>query len=146
MREGLAGRLGATRSRPCGLAGLSAALAGRGEYTAALAAAGEGLESEERTGQRPWGAELHRLAGIALWGLNRLEEAQNAFEEALRVARRQQAKSYELRTATSLAGLRRDQGRRTEARDLLAPIYGWFSEGFNTTDLKEAKALLEELG
>ena len=146
MREGLAGRLGATRSRPCGLAGLAAALAGRGEYTAALAAAGEGLESEERTGQRRWGAELHRLAGIALWGLNRLEEAQNAFEEALRVARRQQAKSYELRTATSLAGLRRDQGRRTEARDLLAPIYGWFSEGFNTTDLKEAKALLEELG
>jgi len=146
LREGLAGRLGATRSRPCGLAGLAAALAGRGEYTAALAAAGEGLESEERTGQRRWGAELHRLAGIALWGLNRLEEAQNAFEEALRVARRQQAKSYELRTATSLAGLRRDQGRRTEARDLLAPIYGWFSEGFNTTDLKEAKALLEELG
>ena len=145
MREGLAGRLGATRSRPCGLAGLAAALAGRGEYTAALAAAGEGLESEERTGQRPWGAELHRLAGIALWGLNRLEEAQNALEEALRVARKQQAKAYELRAATNLAQLWGEQGRRAEARDLLAPIYGWFTEGFDTPDLKEAKALLDEL-
>ena len=125
---------------------MAAALAGRGEYTAALAAAGEGLESEERTGQRRWGAELHRLAGIAVLALNRLEEAQNEFEEALRIARTQQAKSYELRASMSLARLWGDQGRRAEARDLLAPVYGWFTEGFDTPDLKEAKALLDELG
>jgi len=145
LREGLAGRLGATRSRPYGLAGLAEALAGQGEYTAALAAARDGLESEESTGQRRWGAELHRLEGIALFGLNRLEEAEIAFHEALRVARNQQAKSYELRAATSLARLWGEQGRRAEARELLAPVYGWFTEGFNTVDLKEAKGLLDEL-
>ena len=69
-----------------------------------------------------------------------------ALEEALSVARRQQAKSYELRAAASLAPLWGDQGRRVEARDLLAPVYGWFIEGFDTPDLKEAKALLDELG
>lgn len=89
--------------------------------------------------------ELHRVKGIALVGLNRLEEAQTAFEEALRIARRQQAKSYELRAATSLARLWGEQGRRTAARDLLAPVYGWFTEGFETADLKPAKALLAEL-
>jgi len=145
LREGLAGRLGATRSRPYGLAGLAEALAGQGEYTAALAAARDGLESEESTGQRRWGAELHRLEGIALFGLNRLEEAEIAFHEALRVARNQQAKSYELRAATSLARLWGEQGRRAEARELLAPVYGWFTEGFNTADLKDAAKLLAEL-
>ena len=67
------------------------------------------------------------------------------FERALTVARAQQAKSWELRTAMSMARLWRDQGKRDEARDLLAPVYGWFTEGFDTLDLKEAKALLEEL-
>jgi class 3 adenylate cyclase/tetratricopeptide (TPR) repeat protein len=143
LREGLASRLGAVRSRPYGLAGLAGALAGQGKHDAALAAAREGLESEERTGQRRWEAELHRLEGIALVGLNRLDEGQRALEEALRVARRQQAKSYELRAATSLAQLWGEQGRRAEARELLAPIYGWFTEGFDTADLKEAKSLLE---
>ena len=76
---------------------------------------------------------------------NRLEEAQNAFEEALRVARSQQAKSYELRAATSLARLWGEQSRRTEALDLLAPVHGWFTEGFDTADLKDAKALLDQL-
>ena len=90
-------------------------------------------------------AELHRLEGIALVGLNRLDEGQYALEEALRVARRQAAKAYELRAAASLARLRRDQGRHAEARDLLAPVYGWFTEGFGTPDLKEAKAPLDEL-
>jgi predicted ATPase len=66
-------------------------------------------------------------------------------EEAQCVARRQQAKAYELRAATSLARLWRDQGRREEARELIAPVYGWFTEGFDTHDLKEAKALLDEL-
>ena len=72
-------------------------------------------------------------------------KAQTHFEDALSVARQQQAKSWELRAAMSMARLWRDQGRRDEARDLLAPVYGWFSEGFDTLDLKEAKALLEEL-
>ena len=67
------------------------------------------------------------------------------FEHALSVARKQQAKSWELRAATSMARLWRDQGKRQQARELLAPIYGWFSEGFHTLDLKQAKALLDEL-
>ena len=71
--------------------------------------------------------------------------AEASFRDALEVARRQSAKSYELRAATSLARLWQQQGRKEEARDLLAPVYGWFTEGFDTRDLKEAKALLEEL-
>jgi predicted ATPase len=74
-----------------------------------------------------------------------LEKAQAYFERALAVARQQQAKSWELRAAMSMAGLWRDQGKRDEARDLLAPVYGWFTEGFDTLDLKEVKALLDEL-
>ena len=72
-------------------------------------------------------------------------KAEGYFERALVIAREQQAKSWELRAATSLARLWGDQGKREEARDLLAPVYGWFTEGFDTLDLKEAKALLEEL-
>jgi len=72
-------------------------------------------------------------------------KAEEYFEHALAVARQQQAKSWELRAATSMARLWRDQGKRQQARELLAPIYGWFSEGFDTLDLKEAKALLDEL-
>ena len=97
------------------------------------------------TGERIWDAELHRLAGIALVGLHRLEEGQTAFDEALTIARRQQAKSYELRTATSVARLWGEQGRRAEARELLTPVYGWFTEGFDTTDLKDAAKLFSEL-
>ncbi len=73
------------------------------------------------------------------------EKAQAYFERAPIVARQQQAKSWELRAAMSMARLWRDQGRRDEARELLAPVYGWFTEGFDTRDLKEAKALLGEL-
>jgi predicted ATPase len=72
-------------------------------------------------------------------------KAQAYFERALTVARSQQAKSWELRAAMSMARLWRDQGKREEARQLLAPVYGWFTEGFDTLDLKEAKALLDEL-
>jgi class 3 adenylate cyclase len=144
LREGLAGRLG-TMHRPYGLARLAEALTRKGECGAALAAAREGLEVQEQAGWRQWEAELHRLEGVALLGGNRLEEAHAALEEALRVARRQQAKAYELRAATSLAGLWGEQGRRAEARDLLAPVYGWFTEGFDTADLKDAKALLDQL-
>jgi predicted ATPase len=71
--------------------------------------------------------------------------AETAFEEALSIARNQQAKSWELRAAMSLARLWRDQGKVQQARELVAPVYGWFTEGFDTRDLKEAKALLEEL-
>jgi len=72
-------------------------------------------------------------------------KAEACFERALAVARQQQAKSWELRAATSLARLWRDQGKRQQARELLAPVYGWFTEGFDTLDLKEARALLDAL-
>jgi len=145
LREGLAGRTGTTRLRCYGLARLADALIRKGEYGGALVAARDGLSTEEETGHRQWDADLHRLEGIALSGLNRLDESQNALEEAIRIARKQQARAYELRTAMSLARLWGEQRRRAEARDLLAPIYGWFTEGFDTLDLKQAKALLHEL-
>jgi predicted ATPase len=72
-------------------------------------------------------------------------KAEAHFERAIAIAREQKAKSWELRAATSMARLWRDQGKRQQARELLAPIYGWFSEGFDTLDLKQAKALLDEL-
>ena len=124
---------------------MAEALAWQGEHKAALAAARKGLKAQEETGRREWEAELRRLEGIALFGLNRLEEGQTALKEALRVAQEQQAKAYELRAATSLARLWGEQGRRVEAHDLLAPVYGWFTEGFDTADLKQARALLDEL-
>src|SRR5213078_2154580 len=105
-----------------------------------------GLKMQDETGYGCWEAELHRFEGIALLGLNRLDESQRALEAALHVAQKQQAKAYELRAAMSMARLWRDQGKRDEARDLLAPVYGWFAEGFDTLDLKEAKALLDALG
>jgi len=144
LREGLAGRL-AMRDRPYGLNRYAEALVRQGEHGAALAAAREGLETQDRTGQRRWEAELHRFEGIALFGLNRIEDAQNALEQALRIARSQQAKSYELRAATSLARLWGEQGRRAEAHKLLASVYGWFTEGFDSADLNDAATLLSEL-
>jgi predicted ATPase len=92
-------------------------------------------------------AEIHRVAGeLALAPLEPdAAKAQAHFEQALDVARRQQAKSWELRASMCLARLWCDQGKVQQARELLAPIYGWFTEGFDTRDLKEAKALLEEL-
>jgi predicted ATPase len=92
-------------------------------------------------------AEVHRTAGeIILMSRERdTAKAEAYFERALSVVRAQQAKSWELRTATSMAQLWRDQGKRDKARELLAPIYSWFTEGFSTLDLKYAKALLDEL-
>ena len=92
-------------------------------------------------------AEVHRIAGdVALLSPERdAAKAEAYFERALEVARRQQAKSWELRAAISLARLWRDQGKVQQARELLAPVYGWFTEGFDTRDLKEAKALLAQL-
>jgi predicted ATPase len=97
--------------------------------------------------ERYFEAELHRLRGDWFVTHRRASEveAEACFERALAVAREQEAKLWELRAANSLARLWRDQGKRATARDLLAPIYGWFTEGFDTLDLKEAKALLEEL-
>jgi predicted ATPase len=101
----------------------------------------------ERTKERWSEAEVHRVGGeIALKSPDPdLAKAEAYFDRALAVARQQQAKSWELRAAMSMARLWRDQGKRDEARELLAPVYGWFTEGFDTLDLKEAKKLLEEL-
>ena len=117
-----------------------------GKPKAALAAVAAGLKAVEKTGGAPLEAELWRLKGEALLaGAGTASEAKTAIEKGIAVARRQNAKSWELRAAMSLARLRRDQGRRAEARDLLAPVCGWFTEGFDTRDLKDAKALLDEL-
>jgi predicted ATPase len=101
----------------------------------------------EATKERWCEAEVNRIAGeIALKSPEpSVAKAEVYFERALSVARAQQAKSWELRAAMSMARLRRNQGKRDKARDLLAPVYGWFTEGFDTLDLKEAKALLDEL-
>jgi predicted ATPase len=101
----------------------------------------------ETTKQHFFEADTFRTAGeIALYSPQPdIEKAEAYFEHALSVAREQQAKSWELRAAMSMARLWRDQGKRDEARELLAPVYGWFTEGFDTRDLKEAKALLNEL-
>jgi predicted ATPase len=101
----------------------------------------------ETGGERWFEAEIHRTAGeIALMEPEPdAAKAEAYFERALAVARKQQAKSFELRAAMSMARLWRDRGKRDEARELLAPIYGWFTEGFDTLDLKQAKGLLDEL-
>src|SRR5262249_32156156 len=92
-------------------------------------------------------AEASRLQGALLLrqAVPEMAQAEACFQHTLAIARRQQAKSWELRAATSLASLWQQQDKRTEAYALLAPIYGWFTEGFDTADLQEAKALLEEL-
>jgi predicted ATPase len=102
----------------------------------------------QQTGEHFWEAEQHRLQAELLLAHSAAEQttAAASLHQALEVARRQQAKSLELRAATSLARLWQSQGNRSEAYDLLAPVYGWFTEGFDTADLQEAKALLEELG
>jgi predicted ATPase len=106
----------------------------------------EALQISERTGERWFQAELNRHKGELLLRQGRIEAAEELYRKALNIAEEQGAKLWELRAAVSLARLCRDQGRLGEARDLLAPIYGWFTEGFDTPDLKEAKVLLEELG
>jgi predicted ATPase len=101
----------------------------------------------ETTGERWYEAELYRLRGELLLqhAIAESEEAEACFQQALTIAHRQQAKSWELRAAMSLSRLWQQQGKRAAAHELLAPIYGWFTEGFDTADLQEAKALLEEL-
>jgi len=99
------------------------------------------------SGARGYNAEIHRLRGELTGRLPYPDpaKAEDSFRTALAIAREQGTRGYELRAATSLARLWREQGRRAEARELLAPVYGWFTEGFNTVDLKEAKGLLDEL-
>jgi predicted ATPase len=118
-----------------------------GQFDDAWRCIGEAMTAVETTNERWCEAEVHRIAGeIALLSPKRdAAKAEGYFERALSVAREQLAKSWELRAAMSLARLWRDQGKVSEARELLAPVYGWFTEGHDTRDLKEAKALLEEL-
>ncbi len=107
----------------------------------------EGLKFASESGQHQATSALYRLQGelLLVSGRNSMEEVEGAYLQALSVAREQEAKSYELRAAMSLARLWAEGGERQRAHDLLAPVYGWFTEGFDTADLKDAKALLDEL-
>ena len=138
---------GATMLLPMRLATLANAHAGSGQFDHAWHSIGEALATIQATKERWYEAEVNRIAGeIALQTPNQVAaRAETYFERALAVARHQHAKSWELRAAMSLARLWRDQGKPQQARELLAPVYGWFTEGFDTRDLKEAKALLDEL-
>ena len=118
-----------------------------GQFDDAWRCIGEAMTAMETTKETWWEAEVNRIAGeiVLIDPQSDSAKAEAHFERALAVARQQQAKSWELRAAMSLARLWRDQGKVQQARELLAPVYGWFTEGFDTRDLKEAKALLEEL-
>jgi TOMM system kinase/cyclase fusion protein len=138
---------GAENFRPYFLALLAEAQGAIGQPEAGLTVLTEALTLTETTGERWYEAELYRLKGELLLQQNsdNQAEAESAFHHALEIARTQQAKSFELRAATSLARLWQQQGKRQEAHNLLAPVYHWFTEGFDTADLKDAKALLDEL-
>jgi predicted ATPase len=149
IRDGMAAAqaTGARLSTPFYLALLVEALALAGKIEEGLAALDDALAKAAVSGEKGWDAEIHRLRGELTARLPYPDpaKAEESFRTALAIAREQGTRGYELRAATSLAQLWRKQGRRGEARDLLAPVYGSFTEGFDTPDLKEAKALLEEL-
>jgi predicted ATPase len=138
---------GTTMWMPLWLSYLTRANAEIGQFDDAMRGIGEAMAAVETAKERWCEAEVNRIAGeIALLSPEPdLAKAEAYFERALAVAREQQAKSWELRAAMSMARLWRDQGRRPQARDILAPVYGWFTEGFGTLDLKQAKAMLDEL-
>jgi predicted ATPase len=146
---------GAVYQRPHYLTLLAEASGLLGQPEGGLAALEEALTLMEQTGERYYEAELHRQRGELLLlceaqshptqGSREQHEAEACFQQALDVARHQQAKSLELRAAMSLARLWQRQGNSAQAHVLLAPIYGWFTEGFDTADLQEARTLLEEL-
>jgi class 3 adenylate cyclase/predicted ATPase len=138
---------GAEILRPYFLALLAEACGIMGQPEAGLPALAEALTLADTTGERWCEPELHRLKGALLLqqSSDNQAEAEASFQHAIRIAQSQQAKSLELRAATSLAKLWQQQGKRQEAHDLLAPVYNWFMEGFDTLDLKDAKALLGEL-
>jgi predicted ATPase len=138
---------GARALAPLNLTLLAEALALAGKIEEGLAALDDALAKAAISGVRGWNAEIHRLRGELTGRLPYPDpaKAEDSFRTALAIAREQGTRGYELRAATSLARLWGEQGRRGEARDLLAPLYGWFTEGFDTQDLKEAKRLLDEL-
>jgi predicted ATPase len=116
-----------------------------GQFDEALTALDRAAEAATATGESHYQAEIYRLSGVLRGQTGENAEAGAWLQRAIDTARSQQAKSLELRAATSLARLWSEQGKRAQARDLLAPVYGWFTEGFDTADLKEARALLDEL-
>jgi predicted ATPase len=138
---------GTRSSKPFYLALLAEALALAGKIEEGLAVLDDAFATATVSGVRGWDAEIHRLRGELTGRLAHPDpaKAEDSFRTALAIAREQGTRGYELRAATSLARLWLKQGRRTEVRDLLAPVYAWFTEGFDTPDLKDAKALIEEL-
>ena len=149
IQEGLAAHraAGAEVERPRNLSLLAEACTKTGRLDDGLSALTEALAAAEENENRDCESEIHRLKGELLLkhGNANASEAQNCFQRAIDIARKQSAKSWELRGTTSLARLLAKQGRCDEARAMLAEIYGWFTEGFDTADLKEAKTLLDEL-
>jgi predicted ATPase len=146
LREALVqARASATRGGPYGLCLLAQALTQRGDHAEALAAVNEAIVQIEATNHRDWEAELHRVKGLVLLAQGERDAGEASIARALQVARQQQARSLELRAAMSLAEHWSGHGRRFEAVDLLAPIHGWFTEGFDTADLKQARMLLDSL-
>jgi predicted ATPase len=147
MHHGMAAILatGQTLTRPLCLVLLAEAAGHAGQVEEGLRLLAEALASLETSGRGDLLAEVYRLQGELLLrhATPDAAQAEACFHQALAVARRQQAKSWELRAAMSLSRLWQQQGKRAEARELLAPIYGWFTEGFDTADLQEAKALLD---
>jgi predicted ATPase len=140
--------IGAELQLPYYLALLAEAHGTMGQSEAGLTALAEALALVDTTGERWYEPELYRLKGELLIQQNsdNQVEAETCFHQAITIAQNQQAKSWELRAATSLAQIWQQQGKRQDAHDLLAPVYGWFTEGFDTADLKDAKALLAALG
>jgi predicted ATPase len=149
MRQGLAAlqATGGAVRRQLFLPLLAEAYAGIGQSAEGLHVLAEALAAVEKTGGRFYEAELYRLKGelLSRRALPDEDHADTCFRRALEVAHHQQAKSLELRAAMSLARLWQQQGKRAEAQALLAPVYGWFTEGFDTADLQDAKALLHAL-
>jgi predicted ATPase len=149
LRQGLDAyrATGAEFQRPHFLGMLAEVHRSLGQPEAGLTALSEALTLVEKTGERYYEAELHRLKGELLLqqAAPEVSHAEACFQQSFDIARRQQAKSLELRAAMSLSRLWQQQGKRDEARALLAPIYSWFTEGFDTADLQEARALLEAL-
>jgi predicted ATPase/class 3 adenylate cyclase len=149
IHKGLVARraLGAQLNRPYFLSLLAEAHGKAGQIEEGLAVLNQALDTVNKTGERNWEAELHRRKGeiLLMQQGQKVGEAEECFRQALDTARRQQAKSLELRATMSLSRLWQQQGKQGEARQMLADTYGWFTEGFDTADLQEAKALLEEL-
>jgi predicted ATPase len=161
MQQGLAAywATGGELERPYFLALLAEAYGKAGQVAEGLGVVAEALAAVDKAGERLWEAELHRLKGeLSLQSRQVTDtspgqskdtspqtEAEACLLKAIAVARQQQAKSWELRAVMSLARLWQQQGKKAEAHQLLAPVYHWFTEGFDTKDLQEAKALLDEL-